>query len=236
MLPPEGWCRLPPLLEWAEAVAPLALRLGAGDPARHGGTWRAGVNLLPNDATGAVGGGPPMPPEFAPYDRGQISTCLQGYPGRDEGESAAAHAFRRDRDAAHLDGLLPEGPARRRHLRERHRMLLGVALTDHAPGAAPFVMWERSHETLRTVLRDNLPADPARWGDTDLTEAYGAARRHILATHVRREIPLRRGEAVLVHRLALHGTAPWRGPDGRPRTIAWFRPDHPDPRQWLHGP
>ncbi|QPH53603.1 hypothetical protein [Pontivivens ytuae] len=243
-----GWRLFPfeqRLLDWVEAVRPTAIMLSAADEARHGGTWRPGVNLLPNDAQGRVAGGPPLacaaldnlPPH--PLDRGQLSAVLPGYPRREPDEPEAAHRFRRDRAAAHLDGLLPEGAARRRHLREHHAWLLGIPLSDHGADAAPFVIWEGSHEIIRSMLRTHLPSDPEYWGDTDLTEPYHAARREIFATCPRREIHAKRGEAYTVHRLALHGTAPFATtahapPEGR--LIAYFRPETADRLAWLNAP
>ena len=61
----RGWCRVrdPALAAWAAAVAPVAraaVLTGAG-PWRCGGTWFVGVDALPNDAQGAVAGGPGLP-------------------------------------------------------------------------------------------------------------------------------------------------------------------------------
>ena len=238
-LPPEGWRRIafdPAILAWVEAVLPIALRLSAADERRHGATWRPGVNLLPNDTTGALQGGPALPVALQPCDAAQLSACLPGYPRQDAGESDAAHRFRRDRDAAHLDGLLPEGPLRRRHLREMHRHILGLPLTDHAADAAPFVIWEGSQEIVRAMLRDHLSDDPRRWGDIDLTDPYQAARREVFATCRRVEIAARPGEGYVAHRLSIHGTAPWGQSDDPQRLIAYFRPHHPDPLAWRDAP
>ncbi|WP_316013230.1 hypothetical protein, partial [Roseobacter sp. HKCCA0434] len=171
-----------------------------------------------------------------PLDRAQLSAVLPGYPGRDPGESDAAHRFRRERDAAHLDGLLPEGPGRRRHLREIHAYILGIALTHHEPDAAPFVIWEGSHEVIRAMLRAHLPHDPADWGAVDLTEPYQAARREVFETCRRVELPAAFGTGYVAHRLSIHGTAPWRAGDAPQRLIAYFRPDAPDPLDWLAAP
>ena len=145
----RGWCRFgfdDAVAAWAERALPFA-RTALADPQfagwwRCGGTWFAGVNALPNDGNGRVLGGPPlageaiafigahvMPPPFT-WDRAQVSACFPGYPRHGSEESEAAFRYRRDRDAAHVDGLAREGPARRRHLREPHAFILGIPLTD----------------------------------------------------------------------------------------------------------
>ena len=73
----------------------------------------------------------------------------------------------------------------------------------------------------------------------DVTEIYHAARREAFETCRRVEITARPGEAYVVHRLALHGVAPWRdgtpaGPDGR--MIAYLRPELPETGDWLALP
>ena len=149
----------------------------------------------------------------------------------------ANHRFRLSRDAAHLDGLHAEGPDRRRHLREPHAFILGLPLTSAAPGAAPLVVWEDSQRILRRALRDRLSGvAPQDWGGEDLTECYTSARREVFETCSRRVLPLLPGQSVLVHRLSIHGVAPWRegawaAPEGR--MIAYFRPLLPNPRDWL---
>lgn len=240
---------------WAEAVRPLADEALA-DPAlrkrwlRCGGTWFAGVNVLPNDAAGAVPGRvPPLSGAALAaaqtawpgvgLDRAQLSVCLPGYPRQGDGETEAAHRFRRDRDAAHLDGLHRDAQGRR-FLGETHGFLLGIAVTDVSEETAPFVVWEGSHEVLRADLAARLSGGaPQRWPDEDLTEAYAASRRRIFDGCRRVALHGPRGTAWLVHRLALHGMAPWSGPHSGPRVIAWFRPDpRPgrDPGWWLGSP
>ena len=96
------------------------------------GTWFAGVNVLPNDPAGEAGNSGPLIgsairfiredlclAEFA-WDNAQVSVCYPGYPQPMAQESSSAFRYRRQSDAAHVDGLLPEGPRRRRHLREYH--------------------------------------------------------------------------------------------------------------------
>ena len=255
----KGWCRFafdPVLMDWVAAALPLARKaVEAPENAqwlRYGGTWFAGVHVLPNDATGALNGGAPIAgtaidfirtklglTDFA-WDRGQVSVCYPGYPKPMAGEREGAHRYRVKRDAAHLDGLLPEGQERRRHLREHHGFILGLPLAEADPGASPFSIWEGSHEIIRAAFRklfDGLP--PETWSEQDVTEAYQELRREIFERCPRVEIAAKPGEAYLVHRLALHGMSPWRdgaaaGPDGR--MILYFRPPIGGPEHWLEAP
>lgn len=252
----RGWCRFdadPCLHAWIQASLP-AIRAAIAAPEnahdlRYGGTWFAGVHALPNDETGAVPGGPPlagMAVDFAldtlgwrgiPWDRAQLSVCYPGYPRPSPEESEALFRFRRDRDAAHIDGLLREGPKRRRFLKEYHAFVLAIPVSDHDPTAAPFTIWEGSHRHVGAWLRDTFASRPVEtWERIELTEAYQALRRDLFDRCRRVEIHARPGEAYLVHRHALHGVAPWApgaqaGPDGR--AIVYFRPPTPDMRRWL---
>ncbi len=255
-----GWAAFPAepgLADWVRAVAPEAARL-AEDPdlkarwLRCAGTWFAGVNALDNDASGAIEGGPPLSCAALDFvdrrlglgrialDRAQISVCSPGYPGRSEDESAAAWRYRLRRDAAHVDGLLPVGPERRRVAAERHGFVLGIPLSGGAPGAAPLVVWEGSHEVIRAALRDALAGTPPEhWSRVDVTEAYHAARRRCFETLARREATPPPGGATLLHRLTLHGVAPWTAPPGPPRAVAYFRPEPDRPAGsdwWLSDP
>ncbi len=244
----KGWVRLPfdpSVAAWCTAARPEAERLLA-DPdlrglwLRCGGTWFAGVNVLENDANGAVVSAeiPELPEilsaavrdvagfDHVTWDRAQISACLPGYPQPWSGETEAAFRYRRDRDAAHVDGLLPTGPDRRRVLGETHGFVLGLPLTDAPIEASPLVVFEGSHEIIREAFRDRFAGvDPADWPGEDVTDAYVAVRRHIFETCPRVLVHARPGEAYLVHRLTLHGVAPWRAPEGMSRIIAYFRPD-----------
>ena len=61
-------------------------------------------------------------------------------------------------------------------------------------------------------------------------------RKRIFDECERVEIIAAPGEAYIVHRLALHGVAPWRSaavadPDGR--VICYFRPETPAREDWL---
>ncbi len=254
----RGWVRLPPLAgleEWCAAVRPLAARL-EGDPGlrrrwlRHGGSWFAGVSVLPNDAAGAVPGGPALPAPLLELlaalvrrpvrlDRGQLSVVHPGYPRRDGSESEAAFRYRRERAAAHVDGLLPSGPERRRVIGECHGFILGIALSAPHPAAAPLTVWEGSHELMRRSLGRAVAARPAAdWRGADVTEAYHQARREAFARCPRVEIAARPGQAVLLHRLVLHGIGRWAAPEeiGEPRRVVYFRPELFDAAGWLTAP
>ncbi len=237
---------------WAR-YALEAARIAVADPVnRHGlrcgGTWFVGVDALPNDETGAVPGGPPLSGaamefikndlRFAlPLHRAQVSVCYPGYPQPSPDETPAAFGFRLNRDAAHVDGLLAEGPARRRFLKEPHAYILGLPLTEASPDAAPLVVWQGSHRHMGKVFTEALANRPqAEWPDIDLTEAYQAARREVFASCPRVALPMKPGEACLLHRHLLHGVAPWglhatASSDGR--MIAYLRPEFPQIGDWL---
>ncbi len=254
----RGWARFaiePALRDWARAALDIA-RDRIADPAMRArwlvceGTWFVGVDALPNDPEGDFGAGPLRCSALAaaaalygplPLHPGQISAVRPGYPRPRQGESEAAFRYRRQRDAAHVDGLLAEGPARRRKLRERHAFILGLPLTDCDPGASPLSLWEGSHHVMRSAFARALSDLPEeRWPELDLTEIYHAARREVFARCRRLTLPARPGEAYLLHRHCLHGIAPWQPgaqapPEGR--VIAYFRPAFPPGvRDWLERP
>ena len=240
----KGWARVTGLGAWAAAARGPGLEALATEPRRHGGTWAVGLDLLPNAPDGSVAGVAlpwgQLGLDPQPLHRAQLSAVFPSYPGRDADESDSAHAFRLRRDAAHLDGLLPIGPDRRRMMKEPHAWILGLALTEADPGAAPLVVWEGSAEVLRAALARALhPHPPETWGEVDLTEAYAVARREVFATCPRVEVPQTPGEAVILHRMTLHGVAPWApgakaAPEGR--VIAYFRPLMPSVHAWLTQP
>ncbi len=243
----RGWLSFPAepaVAAWAEAADVEARRLMRAEDAayRCDGTWFPGVNSLGNGpdggadalslpplsgaavafARGALGLG-----AFA-WDRAQISACLPGYPRQGAEETDAAFRYRARRDAAHVDGLERTMPGRRRRLSETHGFILGLPLAGAGPGRSPLTVWEGSHETMRAAFRrafDGLA--PADWRSADVTEIYQAARAQVFETCRRVEIHAAPGEAYLVHRLALHGVAPWTAeePDETPRIIAYLRPD-----------
>jgi len=243
------------VLRWTEAAHPAAIR-AARDPAqahwlRCGGTWFVGVDALPNDGQGRVGGGPALAGRAMDFIRGelglslplhcaQLSVCYPGYPKPSAGESEAAFAFRLRRDAAHVDGLLAEGPEKRRYLREPHAFVLGIALTQQPADAAPLTVWEGSHVIMRRMFNEVFAGhEPEAWGAIDLTAPYQEARRAAFAACRRIALPSSPGEAVLLHRHLLHGVAPWApGAEASEhgRMIAYFRPEFPRLARWLSAP
>lgn len=233
----------PDLAKWAAAARAVAADI-ADDPARkaanlrHGKTWFVGVDALPNAADGsiagvALAGGVIDALNWTVWHHAQLSIIYPGYPRRDPGQSQANHRFRVTRDAAHVDGLLPEGPDRRRFPREFHAFILGLPLNP-CP-AAPTVVWTGSHRIVARALKAAIgDADPK---GVDVTKAYHAARREVFETCPRVEISARPGEAFLIHRHALHGTAPWTGEAARDgRMIAFFRPEFSSIADWLLSP
>jgi hypothetical protein len=242
-----GWHRIGPtdgIKAWADAALPVAKAAlaAASDPLRCGGTWAVGLDVLPNDAEGRVGGVDlpwgdlGLAPQ--PLHKAQLSTIFAGYPQPSPEETATAYAFRLNRDAAHLDGLLPIGPDRQRMVKEPHAWILGLPL--NVSDDSPLVVWQGSHLILQAALREALaPHPPETWGDVDVTQAYTAARRRIFDTCPRIELPTRPGSATLLHRLTLHGVAPWAAgvpapPEGR--IIAYFRPLMASVQDWLLQP
>lgn len=113
-------------------------------------------------------------------------------------------------------------------------------MVDSGSEASPLVVWEGSHEIFRRVFREcfrGLP--PGNWEGIDVTELYQSTRREIFDTCRRTAIAAQPGEAYLIHRLALHGIAPWAkragaGPDGR--MIIYFRPEIGGAERWLYAP
>ena len=240
-----GWRRIgphPALHAWAGAARKAALEILASNGPeawRCGGTWLVGVDALPNGPDGSISGTPfpwdalPLTPE--PLHPAQLSVIRVGYPQPSPEETPAAFVYRRDRDAAHVDGLLPIGPDKRRMVKEPHGWILGLPLNDTT--ASPLSVWEGSHEVIRAALLDVLrPHPPEIWGDIDITAAYQQARRAVFATCRRIELPVKSGEATLLHRLMLHGVAAWKPDDIAPpegRMIAYLRPQLPAVESWL---
>lgn len=240
-----GWCRIgpdPAIARWADAALPAArIAIASSSEAwRCGGTWLVGLDALPNAADGSIAG-VPLPWDLLglrpePLHPAQLSTIRPGYPQPSASETAAAFAFRRNRGAAHLDGLIADAGGHRR-IAEPHGWILGLPLTDCSRDAAPLTLWEGSHLILRAALQAALaPHPPETWAGVDITDAYTAARRRCFETCRRIDVPARPGEAVLMNRLCLHGVSPWgegaiAPPEGR--IIAYFRPQLASVQDWL---
>ena len=241
----DGWVTFPAdpaLADWVAAARHLA-RAAVAEPAQRAcglvceGTWFVGVDALENDPDGSLDDVPlrgavrdAADALFGrlPLHRAQVSVIWPGYPRPREGEGEAAFRYRQRRDGAHLDGLLPEGPARRRFFREPHAWIMGLPLTRCDAGASPLVVWRGSHRILQKALLKACEGhSPESWSDLDLTEAYTIARAQVFDTCERVELHAAPGEAYLLHRLALHGVAPWSDGAKAPadgRMIAYFRP------------
>ncbi|MDG2273877.1 MAG: hypothetical protein P8L39_16385, partial [Halioglobus sp.] len=125
--------------------------------------------------------------------------------------------------------LLAVGPDRRRMLKEPHAFILGLPLNTCSPAASPMVVWEGSHLIMAEVFQKAFAGiDVASWADIDVTEVYQTARRQVFERCKRVVVHAVPGEAYVVHRLALHGVAPWQNRADAPqkgRMIAYFRPE-----------
>lgn len=232
---------------WAAAALKIAKTVAA-DPnqqarwLRHDGTWFVGVDSLPNAPDGSVNRVPLAGPwdvdAVPPLHRAQLSVVYPGYPRRDPAETEAAHQFRITRDAAHMDGLLAEGADKRRFLREPHRWILGLPL--NLSDASPLVVWRRSHEMVREAFQKAFEGvAPHSWCDVDVTGIYQTVRKAVFEKCERVVVRATPGQAILVHRLAIHGVAPWGAGEAAPpegRMIAYFRPVFTNPANWLSSP
>lgn len=242
----KGWIKFPydpALADWVGHALPAA-RVSVTDPAHAEwidceGTWFIGVDALENDPQGRVGPSGALSGQAMDYitqqygelplHKGQVSVIYPGYPRPRRGEGDSAARYRLKRDAAHVDGLRPAGPDRRRRVDEPHAWILGIPLSDASVDAAPLVLWEGSHHILRAAFARALGGHPDNsLHQVDITDIYQAARREVFETCPRIELPAKPGEAYLLHRHCLHGVAPWganasAGPDGR--MIAYFRPE-----------
>ncbi|KUJ82189.1 hypothetical protein [Ruegeria profundi] len=242
----KGWVKFPydPVLaDWVGHALPAA-RKSVTDPAHAQwldceGTWFIGVDALDNDPQGRVGHSAPLSGQAMrfltaqygtlPLHKGQVSVIYPGYPRPRRGESESAGRYRLKRDAAHVDGLRPMGPDRRRRVDEPHAWILGIPLNDASKDAAPMVLWEGSHKILRAAFQRALDGRArSSLHEVDVTDIYQAARREVFDTCPRIELPAKPGESYVLHRHCLHGVAPWgsnasAGADGR--MIAYFRPE-----------
>ena len=208
------------------------------------GTWYVGVDVLPSDEDGRFEGielaGPAseliQSVATKPLHPAQVSILYPGYPKPRQGETKAGFAYRLTRDAAHVDGLLPVGAERRRMLREPHAYVLGLPLNACDIKASPMVVWEGSHLIMHNAFQAALSPYPAsQWSDIDLSDVYHAARRDAFANCRRVAVHAEPGEAYAIHRLALHGIAPWQAGARAPsegRMIAYFRPELNDIVEW----
>jgi hypothetical protein len=242
----KGWQVFPPeptVTAWAAAARQNALRALA-DPAlaewyQCEGTWFVGLDALDNNSAGRVADSAPLSGAAVDFvsvfcggwpalHRGQVSGVFPGYPRPRAGETGAGFRYRLKRDAAHVDGVIGVGTPKRRFVQEPHAFILGLPLTEADPDAAPLVVWEGSHRIMQKAFQAAFAvavgADPA---EIDVTEIYQAARREVFDTCPRVPVHGPPGSAYVVHRLALHGVAPWvagskAAPEGR--LIAYFRP------------
>lgn len=245
-----GYAVFPPSqtsLAWAQAASTRADAVLADPTWRDkwlvcGGTWFVGVDALTNDTAGAIAGVPLAGPAVAALGAlptlhpAQLSVTYPGYPKPRDTESPAAFRYRQRRDAAHVDGILAEGPDKRRFVREPHAFILGIALSQADPGASPLVVWPESHHLMRAAFRAVLGAvPPDRQAATDITEVYQSIRQQVFDTCPRVPVPLTPGAAVLLHPMMLHGVAPWL--DGAKATggrqVAYFRPLAGSVQAWL---
>ena len=223
------------VLRWAQAAHRAGVTLAA-DPnmraanLRHQDTWFVGVDALPTAPDGSIAGvpltGPWEPGIEHPkvWHRAQLSIVYPGYPQQDPDETDANHRYRIKRAAAHVDGLLPIGEAKRRFLREPHSFILGLPL--NPADAAPLTVWPGSQHTMGAAFRDLIGhQDPQ---SVDLTEGYQAARRQCFEHITPKQIIAAPGQSILLHRHLLHGVAPWEKGQSAPaegRMIAYFRPE-----------
>ncbi|WP_227269291.1 hypothetical protein [Roseobacter weihaiensis] len=212
-------------------------------------TWFVGLDAMQNDACGAVAGSAPLSGAAVDFiaahcggwpalHKGQLSGVFPGYPRPRAGETEAGFRYRRNRDAAHVDGVLGVGTPKRRFVQEPHAFILGLPLTQAAPDAAPLVVWEGSHLVMQRAFAQAYSGlDAGHLAEVDVTDAYQAARREVFETCTRTQVHGPPGSAYVVHRLALHGVAPWSrtaeaAPEGR--LIVYFRPPMPGGvRAWI---
>ena len=254
----KSWVKFdydPQLVAWTEA-ARNAIEEGINAPhqeqwRRHQNTWFVGVNALRNNIDGAVDGGQPIGGKAIdfirhnlhlnnfPWDQAQISVCYPGYPQPSSIESAAAHRYRVKRDAAHIDGIRRLGENNQRFLLEHHGFILGIPLVELTANNSPPVVWEASHERVRQSFQTLFTEiDPEGWKNINITAHYQSLRRQLFDQCPRITIFAKPGEAFLIHRLALHGIAPWSGgnDDTTPRTVCYFRPEIGGAAEWLEMP
>ncbi len=253
----KGWASFPfdpNLYDWAIKVHTLVTKKinsteGQRKKLRCGDTWFPGVNFLENDSFGNIDGAlfpekllkfiKHHEPNFGGiFDKGQISICYTGYPRRMNSESKSSFDFRRNRYAAHIDGILPVGKTRRRFIKEYHSFILGIPINQAGKEASPCVIWEGSHEIIKNELRKYKRLRKiSNWGNEDITEFYNDLRKKIFSSCEVKEIWVPMGHAYIINRLSLHGIMPWNQKpkgDENSRMIAYFRPDLKNgQKRWL---
>lgn len=259
-----GWERIgfdPDLLTWARAVDALTDQALVDPDLAHWWvcerTWFVGVDALDNDEMGTLPDTTRLPSTLRknltarfgdlPLHKAQLSVIRPGYPRPRDAETKAAFAYRKKRDAAHVDGLKAQGVERARMVKEPHAYILGIPVNNAPVTAAPLVIWQGSHQIMRAALSKALSGFPENeWGHIDLTRVYQAARRQVFDTCPRVVLHAAPGEAYLMHRLAVHGMASWEVGQGEviqqqatdtvDRRIAYFRPDCASIKDWLEKP
>ena len=201
-------------------------------------TWFVGLDALDNDPVGRVGGSAPLSGQAVEFvastcggwpslHKAQISGVFPGYPKPRASESDAAFRYRKLRFAAHVDGVIGRGNPKRRFVEEPHAFILGLPLTQADEKAAPLVVWEGSHEIMQAAFRSAFSAFKGDPGQLDVTDIYTATRAEVFETCRPKPLATPPGGAIVLHRFAVHGVAPWlpgaqAAPDGR--LIAYFRP------------
>ena len=252
MFDQKGWRKFdydPNIARWAEAAYQEGCKTLRDTEMREKwlqceGTWFVGVDALPSDPLGRIGDtdlkgaviDELSETQTKPLHRAQLSIIFEGYPKRREGEGEAAFGYRLNRDAAHVDGLLPLGKDRRRMLKEPHAYILGLPLNETSPEASPLVVWEGSHILMAKAFQAAFQRyDPKDWNNIDITDIYQSTRKKVFDTCKRVSVHARPGEAYVLHRLALHGVAPWVIGAVAPsegRMIAYLRPELADSSAW----
>ena len=253
----KGWTKFSldnDIVHWITEALPYCRRISEDKKniknwMRCGGTWFAGVNIIENNLKGSIAGGPSLTGRVIDFvdknfssgiewDQGQLSIVYEGYPKPNPLESSSATRFRIKRDAAHVDGLLPIGSQRKRMLREPHAFILGIPMTVADTNCSPLVVWEGSNKIIRDYFTKALSSyNESDWGKVDLTETYKEARKVCFEECKRVIVHGWPGETYLIHRLSLHGIAPWSFKGKKPmdgRMICYFRPHLDNLSDWLN--
>ena len=115
--------------------------------------------------------------------------------------------------------------------------ILGLPINEYTHDESPPVVWEGSHNIVQQTFHNLLSEHPSdSWCDIDVTKTYQSMRKTIFKTCKRREILAKPGEAYVIHRLSLHGVAPWKASassKSNNRMICYFRPEMTNKDQWL---